>query len=49
MREKYCLGDLDMNREVLEYVKGSVENPVQSFAGVFYVRIFQWWSLFNDV
>jgi hypothetical protein len=35
MREKCCLGDLDMNREVLEYVNGSVENPVQRFAGIF--------------
>jgi len=35
MWETYCLGDLDMNREVLEYVNGSVENPVQRFAGVF--------------
>jgi hypothetical protein len=42
MREKYCLGDLDMNREVLEYVNGSVGNPVQGFAGVLYVIIYHW-------
>jgi hypothetical protein len=35
-----------VNREVLEYVNGSAEDPEQGFAGVFMVRIYSIGSLF---